>query len=284
MYFFAGVLCICFFVAVGFGHITPHGCRVAHGLDAVEVTDFVADSIFLDFTVPVSELCVKAVAQIACFTLYVLGLYGTLVNSLHKVNLMYWAISIVAVQFYMFNADPQTSRRCYISSAHWAEALLSHMRGYRCFVKYGEDDWLSVSRPGMLLRVLLQFIVNGLGFLLIWLTVPVLVSVAGSPLDYIMNLFAVTFLTQLDDVDEQKRFFLRFDAVSDDRADANQGALGQPDPSYAPMAPQPSMVAEEHSSTRVDMVLRVSALEHRLAELEEKLSSVNQTPGKSEQE
>lgn len=273
MYFFAGILCISLFVAIGFGHITPHACRVAHGLQAVEVTDFIADSIFLDFTVPVSEMCVKAVAQIACFLLYLLGLHGTLVNSLHKFNLTYWAVSIVAVQFYMFNADPQTSRRCYISSAHWTEALLSHLRGSRCFVKYGEDDWIRVSRPGMLLRVLLQFLVNGLGFLLIWLTVPMLVSVADSPLDYIMNLFAVTFLTQLDDVDEEKRFLLRFEDVSRDSAYVHDRFSIQSDNTYAPMVTTSSMIAEKQSTTRVDMLMRVSALEHRLAELEEQLHS-----------
>jgi len=267
MYLFTGILCICLFVAIGFGHISPHACRVAHGLPAMEVTDFIADSIFLDFTVPVSEIYVKALAQIACFMVYLRGLKGTLEHSLDKFDLTYWAISIVAVQFYMFNADPRTSRRCYVSSAHWAEALLSHLRGFRCFVKCGDGDWIGVSRPGMVLRVLLQFLVNGLGFLLIWLTVPMLVSVADSPLDFIMNLFAVTFLTQLDDVDEEKRFLLRFEDVKYDSADTHDRVSIQLD-TYSPEVARKS---ERQLTTRVDMLVRVSALEHRLEELEEQL-------------
>lgn len=191
--FFVGVLGICFFVAIGFGHISPHACRMIHGHPAVEATEFRGDTIFLDFTVPLSEMCFKAVAQISCFIVYILGLYRALVFSSHDISLTYWAISIVAVQFYLFNADPQTSRRCYISSAHLIEAIMSHLRGYTCFVKYGKDGWICPSRPSMVLRGFLHFLVNGLGFLLIWLTVPVLVAYSDSPLDYIMNLFAVTF-------------------------------------------------------------------------------------------
>merc|ERR1719188_1040857 len=101
------------------------------------------------------------------------------------------------------------------------EAVLSHIRGYACFVKTGEGEWIRPSTPILLLRGFLHFLINGLGFLLIWLTVPVLVVFAHSPLDYIMNLFAVTFLTQLDDVNEEKMFLIRFDAAGRDDLSEN---------------------------------------------------------------
>eukprot|EP00415_Alexandrium_ostenfeldii_P003727 UN3727 len=74
-----------------------------------------------------------------------------------------------------------------------------------------------------------------------------------------MNLFAVTFLTQLDDVDEEKRFLFRFDAVG----------YGQ---AYTPMAPlvaRPGMAPEEQRTTSADVALPVHAPEeHRHARLE----------------
>jgi hypothetical protein len=289
--FFVGVLGICFFVAIGFGHISPHACRMIHGHPAVEATEFRGDTIFLDFTVPLSEMCFKAVAQISCFIVYILGLYRALVFSSHDISLTYWAISIVAVQFYLFNADPQTSRRCYISSAHLIEAIISHLRGYTCSVKSGEDEWICPSRPNMVLRGFLHFLVNGLGFLLIWLTVPVLVAYSDSPLDYIMNLFAVTFLTQLDDVSEENMFLIRFDAIGGNcLSEHRNGFLSSGGPCSPDVEAQSDIqcrlmelsctTEEGNENAETESTSRNSALEmevldlkHRLAELEAKMRS-----------
>jgi hypothetical protein len=189
----------------------------------------------------------------------------------------------------MFNSDPQTSRRCYISSAHLIEAILSHFRGYGCFVKIGEGEWICPSRPVMLLRGFLHFLINGLGFLLIWLTVPVLVSFAHSPLDYIMNLFAITYLTQLDDVAEEKMFLIRFEAVAGEGAiEPSQGSpsAGRPrcleaqPEQHIPLMDLPSLLVAQRGSTNAGMMSRISLLElenldlkHRLAALEAKIGS-----------
>eukprot|EP00927_Polykrikos_kofoidii_P069377 TRINITY_DN6482_c0_g1_i1.p1 TRINITY_DN6482_c0_g1~~TRINITY_DN6482_c0_g1_i1.p1 ORF type:complete len:414 (+),score=34.09 TRINITY_DN6482_c0_g1_i1:105-1244(+) len=286
--FFKGVVCLCFFVAIGFGHVTPNICRMLHGHPVVQIRSFRGDCIFTDVTVPISEMWVKALAQISCLSMYILGLWGALVSS-HSINLMYWAISIVAVQFYMFNADPQTSNRCYISSSALTEGILSHIRGYTWFVKTGEGDWIRVSRVHMLVRVFFHFLINGLGFLWIWLTVPLVVSSAASPLDYIMNLFAVTFLIQLDDINEEKTFLIRFDAV------AGKGPFESKQESprevgsdqQIPLMKVASSVLDtprdqtEGGSTTTGMIQRISSLElenlnlkNRLAVLEAKIGSL----------
>lgn len=194
----------------------------SRGFPLQELKMFRGNCVFLDFTVPISEVCIKPLAQISCFGMYILGLYRALVFSAHGMNLVYWAISIVAVQFYMINADQQTTRSCCLSSAHFVEGILNHLQGYTCFVKTEEGELICPSRSNMLLRGIFHTLINGMGLLLIWLTVPVLVAKSNSPLDCILNLYAVTFLTQLDDVSEDRLFLIRFEAVPDQGTFARQ--------------------------------------------------------------
>jgi len=286
MYFFAGVFGITFGVCMAFGHISPHACRKLHGLPSTWLTSFASDNVFLDFTVPVTEICFKAMAQSALFSVYVYGLYNTLVYSSHHIDFMYWAISVVAVQFFMFNADPKTSRRCYLTTGYLTEAVLSHFGGYTCFIRTAGGDWIQPFKASVILRLILHFVLNGLGFLLIWLTVPVLVAVADSPLDYIMNLYAVTFLTNLDDV-EEKIFYIKFEetghrggsgagsvvrsprAENDPLVEANLDAADTPE-----MVAVPSWNITEAKCHKIAVASRVLALEMENSELKEQLARV----------
>ncbi|CAK0790527.1 unnamed protein product [Prorocentrum cordatum] len=266
--FFTGLTCICLIVVIGFGHVCPHVCRMIRKRPAANATEFRGDTIFLDFTVPMSEVCVKALAQISLFSVYVVGLYDALIRPTVDISLTYWAISIVAVQFYMFNADPQTSRSTYISSAHLIEEVFSRGREHTCFVRTGEAEWIRPPRPSMILRCILHFVVNGVGFVLIWLTVPLLVSYSESPLDYLMNLFAVTFLTQLDDATEAQTFQIRFQIGCDNVPC-----------SIEERRPRKQMLSEHRRSATIPSIesgtaeSELESLRHRLAVLEAKFGS-----------
>jgi len=120
-----------------------------------------------------------------------------------------------------------------------------------------------------------------MGLLLIWLTVPVLVAKSNSPLDCILNLYAVTFLTQLDDVSEDRLFLIRFEAVPDQGTFARQESqssyvhlkVDAEQDQQNPLMSLPSLLTER-GSTRGEMNMRISCLELENSDLKSRLAAL----------
>eukprot|EP00931_Biecheleriopsis_adriatica_P114412 TRINITY_DN9013_c0_g1_i2.p1 TRINITY_DN9013_c0_g1~~TRINITY_DN9013_c0_g1_i2.p1 ORF type:complete len:410 (+),score=43.85 TRINITY_DN9013_c0_g1_i2:23-1252(+) len=156
-------------------------------------TKYTVSSVYSNFSRPGSEVIFATLAQGCLVGLYAIQACRISADMCY----FYWFISIVTVQIWMISSLPQTMGPFFFDSIPMWRELLRHPVTAVVF----EQEVVLVSRPRLLLHTLLGALFNGYAFLYIMATVPLVLAQSASPLEYVLNSFALTFICSLDDLD-----------------------------------------------------------------------------------
>jgi hypothetical protein len=179
--------------------------RIQKPLDDIISTTCTSSSIYSNFSRAGSEVFFTAIAQGILQSLYAVQASDV---KLEKFNYVYWLLTVFSFQIWLFSSLPPQMGKFYMDTVDtdltW-RVLQRHPIMQLRFDSEKDDGnqrVFVVSRMRIRVQWFLTLSYNCVGFMYICNTVPLLLSQSTSPLEYVMNCFALTFITTLDDLDE----------------------------------------------------------------------------------
>lgn len=181
-----------------------------------ETHTFLPNSVFEDLTRPFIKTWAVFIGQFILVCLYMDGFeYGIeemASNSFSSVNYGYWFVGVFCVQYAtMFLSESNSQVGPAFDSIRWAQI----MRAERIIlVKENKEKDVSSVTPhaNCIIRLFMEWFINGITRGLIIATVPLFMMSATSSIDLVKDALAIAFITGLDNLNTSVQYKLVFPA------------------------------------------------------------------------
>lgn len=196
------VLFVAFCINVVFGHVMPNIFGRCLKVQSRELSTFISNDIYLDFSTPMSEKALKFTGQCLLMANY---LRSVTHFEIEHFNFGYWVACPFTIQIFLYAANYDAANNFYCNCGYIYEVLIAKSKGGDLILTDIDDHVMCISRVQCLINWFASFLVNGVFFCVVLYTVPLIMSSVASPMDYVTGIFTVTFMVDLDNA-SSKRF------------------------------------------------------------------------------